>query len=124
MHAKQIVAAVQSAVFVGTGIWPIVSPRSFQSVTGPKRDMWLAQTIGLLIASVGATLGVGARRRIRSEVAMLGASSAAALAICDVAFVAKRRISRVYLLDALLETGFVAGWLLPTRSPQTRLETP
>lgn len=120
MNARQIVAAVQSAVFVGTGIWPIVSPRSFQAVTGPKRDMWLAQTIGSLIAVVGGTLAVEARGRARPELAFLGASSAAALALCDVVFVSKRRISRVYLLDALLETGIVAGWLLTRRGRSWR----
>ncbi|WP_394823125.1 hypothetical protein [Pendulispora albinea] len=118
MNARQLVAAVQSAVFVGTGIWPVVSPRSFQAVTGPKRDMWLAQTIGLLIAAVGATLAIGARGRARSESTFLGISSATALALCDIVFVSKGRISRVYLLDALFETGIVAGWLLTARLPQ------
>jgi hypothetical protein len=41
---------------------------------------------------------------------LVAAGSAAALATIDVVYVAKRRISPVYLLDAIAEIALVAAW--------------
>jgi hypothetical protein len=113
MTPARALACAQSAVFVSTGIWPALHMRSFELVTGPKRDRWLVETMGLFIAAVGAALGTAGVSRARSvapETIVLGAASAATLAACDVVFVAKGRIRAVYLLDAILESAFVAGW--------------
>lgn len=101
----------QGAFWLATGLWPIVHYRSFEAVTGGKADDWLVKTIGGLIAIIGGALLVaGGRREIPSETALLGAGSAAALAWSDVYHVARRRISKVYLLDAVAEAPFLAGW--------------
>jgi hypothetical protein len=42
---------------------------------------------------------------------LVAAGGAAALAAIDTVYVAKRRISPVYLLDAVAEIGLVAGWV-------------
>jgi 8-oxo-dGTP pyrophosphatase MutT (NUDIX family) len=39
-----------------TGIWPLLHIQSFQSVTGPKTDLWLVKTAGVLITVIGAVL--------------------------------------------------------------------
>jgi hypothetical protein len=57
------VASLQGAYFPTTGIWPLVSRRTFEQVTGPKVDNWLAQTVGVLVANIGAVLLLGARHR-------------------------------------------------------------
>src|SRR3954471_24159468 len=110
MHA---LAAAQAALYTTSGIWPVAHIRSFEAITGPKRERWLVKTMGLFIAAVGAALGVGARRSgsLSRETAVLGAASAAALCACDLVYVAKRRISPVYLLDAVVEGAFAAGWI-------------
>jgi hypothetical protein len=101
----------QGAFWLATGLWPIVHYRSFEAVTGGKADAWLVKTIGGLIAVIGGALLVaGGRREISRETALLGAGSAAALAWSDVYHVARRRISKVYLLDAVVEAPFLAGW--------------
>lgn len=41
---------------------------------------------------------------------MVAAGSAAALAIVDVTYVVRGRISRIYLLDAAAELALVVGW--------------
>jgi hypothetical protein len=41
-------ALLQGGYFLFTGIWPLVSRRTFEAVTGPKKDFWLAQTVGVL----------------------------------------------------------------------------
>jgi hypothetical protein len=106
-------AAGQGAYFLVTGLWPLVSLRTFYAVTGPKRDGWLVQTVGSMIACVGSTLLLGARRpSVSPEIRWLGASSAAALMAVDMVFVSRRRIPRIYLADAVAELGLLAGWAL------------
>jgi len=103
----------QGIFFVATGLWPVVHLRSFEAVTGRKRDKWLVQTIGGLIAGVGAALLVGAfeRRRSRS-LRTLGIASSAALGASDVYFAGKGRISPVYFADAAVEAALIATWLV------------
>jgi hypothetical protein len=101
----------QGLYFLVTGIWPMVHMRSFLAVTGPKRDLWLVNTVGAVVAAVGGTLLLaGLRRRPTAETAVLGLGSAAALAGVDVVYVARRTISPVYLLDAMAEGAFIAAW--------------
>src|SRR5688572_15665763 len=102
----------QGIFYVATGLWPIVHMRSFEAVTGRKRDKWLVQTIGGLIAAVGGALLVGASERPSRSLRMLGITSAAVLASSDIYFVAKGRISPVYLGDAAVEGAMIAAWAL------------
>src|SRR5437868_4844325 len=103
---------IQGAVYVVTGIWPIVHQRSFFAVTGPKVDGWLVNTFGTLVTAIGAVLLFAAGRRTRQpEGPALASSVAAALSAAEVYYVAKGRISRVYLLDTLFEAMIFAFWL-------------
>jgi hypothetical protein len=106
------VAVVQGAYFLATGVWPLLSLRSFERVTGPKREKWLVKTVGGLIACVGgALLAAGLRRRVTPEMAALGAGTAAFLGGVDVVYTARGRLRPVYLADAAAEAVLVAGWL-------------
>lgn len=110
-RGRAVFAAIQGSYFVVTGLWPIVHLRSFELVTGPKREGWLVKTVGALITVVGAVvLDAARRRRVDRSVAMLAMGSAAALGAVDVVYVAKRRIAPIYLADAVLELGLLAGW--------------
>ncbi len=105
------VAWAHAAFFVAGGIWPIVSLRSFEAVTGPKVDGWLVKTVGGLLAATGAAIGsAAAARRVTPEIAMVGAGCAATLAAIDIVYVSRRRIPPVYLLDAAAEIGLIAAW--------------
>jgi hypothetical protein len=85
-------------------------------VTGPKFDLWLVKTVGLLIAVIGLTLLMAARRRtIGPEVCFLAMASAAALAAVDILYAVSDRISDIYLLDAVAEIGLVVLWLTVRR---------
>lgn len=96
--------------FIG-GVWPLVSTASFLAVTGPKTDLWLMYTVGLLLAAVGGVLIVaGLRRTVTLEVLMLAVWSASVLAGVEVVYVLKGRISLVYLLDAFAELGIIYLW--------------
>ena len=81
-------------------------------MTGPKTDFWLVRTVGALISVIGAALLLGGRRsRWVPEFTFLAAGSALCLAIVDIVGVAVRRISPVYLLDAVGELALVAAWI-------------
>ena len=102
----------QGIFFVATGLWPIVHLRSFEAVTGKKRDKWLVQSMGGLIAAVGVGLLVAAREPRSRAIRTLGIASSTALAVADVYFAGKGRISPVYFGDAAIEAGLIATWLL------------
>lgn len=63
---------IQGAYFLVTGVWPLVSIRTFVLVTGPKTDHlptgresdhWLVLTAGVLITAIGLALLTAAWRR-------------------------------------------------------------
>jgi hypothetical protein len=112
------VAASQAAFYVTTGVWPLLHRRSFERLTGPKVDFWLAQTVGATVAAIGAGLAHAAsqRRPVAPELRTVAVLSAAGLALIDLVFVARRRISSVYLLDATAEVALIAAWLLASTS--------
>ena len=101
----------QGAFYVATGVWPLTSIRTFEAVTGPKVDRWLVKTVGALVTVIGGVLmAAGSRRRVTPEIALLAAGSAVALASIDAIYVAKGRISPVYLLDAAVELPLAVAW--------------
>jgi hypothetical protein len=112
------VAGVQAAYYLGTGAWPLLHRRSFERLTGKKADFWLAQTVGVTIIAIGAGLAQATASRRRTyppELRTVACASAAGLALIDVVFVARKRISAVYLLDAGTELALVGAWWLSRR---------
>lgn len=99
--------------WVVSGLWPILHIRSFEAVTGPKADKWLVKTVAALITVVGAGLVQGARnKRVTSELETIAVGSALSLTAIDIIYVAKRRISPIYLLDAVVHSAVAIAWRL------------
>ncbi len=116
--ALRRIAQIHAAYFLVTGIWPFLSRRSFEAVTGPKQDYWLVQVVGSLVAVIGASLAAASRQDRALETSplqILAIGSAASLGAADVAFAARRRISRIYLADAAAEAALVGAWVLALR---------
>ena len=112
LTSSQWLLAAQSAYFSATGIWSLVSLHSFERITGPKTDDWLVKTVGALVTTIGGVLGMASRRRTPApEVIVLATGSALGLAAIDTAYVVKRRIAPIYLLDAAAELILVGLWL-------------
>jgi hypothetical protein len=110
-----IPAWVQGVYFLFTGIWPIVHIRSFMAVTGPKVDLWLVKTVGVIVTAIGATICLAVwRREVSSQTMFLATASAAGLMAIDVIYVLKGRISPIYLADAAVELVLVGGWVAVT----------
>jgi hypothetical protein len=104
---------VQGLYYLVTGVWPLVSMDTFLAITGPKTDLWLVDTVGVLIAVIALALLLAAvRRHAPAEVVLLALASAVALAGVDVIFTSLRVIPPVYLLDAVAEVVLIAWWLL------------
>ena len=113
-HGSAIIflAWFQGLYYAVAGIWPILHIDSFMMVTGPKTDIWLVHTVGLLLVAVGVVLCLAAyRQRLTLEMIVLAAGAALALIGIELVYVWKGTISTIYLLDAALETLLIAGWL-------------
>jgi hypothetical protein len=114
LTVARILLLVQGLYFLVTGIWPLVHMASFLAVTGPKTDLWLVQTVGAVLAVIGASLctaGIQSwREPVGPNVWMLAVGSAAVLTAVDVVFTAKRMIPPIYLLDAAAEVLLLIAW--------------
>jgi hypothetical protein len=110
------VALIQGIYYALTGLWPLLHMPSFLAVTGPKRDLWLVRTVGILVLVIGTTLIVAAARWQASDppILVLALGSAAGLGTIDVVYPAKGVISQIYLLDALAEAVLIALWIWGT----------
>jgi hypothetical protein len=106
----------QAVYYVVTGTWGLVHIRSFEWVTGPKQDRWLVKTVSVLVVVIGGVIGkAGASSRITPETVTLATGTAAGLTAIDVVYVARRRISPVYLLDAVANIALITGWFIAIR---------
>src|SRR4051794_19935013 len=104
------VLMAQGAYYAATGLLPFASRRAFEAVTGPKREWWLVQTVGLLVTVVGGALVSGAVRRPPSPELLAGAArSAASLPPIDVVYVARGGIAPSYLADAAVQLGLLGA---------------
>ena len=98
----------QAAYYIITGIWPLLSRRTFEAVTGPKTDWWLVQMVGLLAATVGTAVAVGTREeRPSAAVRTLAILSALSFAGIDTVHALRGRISKIYVADAVVEIAIV-----------------
>jgi hypothetical protein len=106
-------ALIQGVFYLATGLWPMVHMQSFLRVTGPKTDLWLVNTVGVLVTVVGAVLISASRQhRITNEITLLAVASALGLAAIDLVYGLSGRISAVYLGDAALEIGLATLWVI------------
>jgi hypothetical protein len=126
---------LQGPYYLLTGLWPLISIRTFQLVTGPKTDHlptgreadhWLVMTVGLLVTAIAITLLMAARRRsFAPEIAVLAIGSALGLMAIDVIYVVRNVIGPIYLVDAAIELPLIAAWMVAVfQSAGRRKELP
>jgi uncharacterized integral membrane protein len=110
--SRRRVSIIQGLYFLVAGIWPLVSMNSFPRVTGPKGDLWLVITVGLLLAVIGSVLiCAGINNRTQVEFFLLGVGTSVCIAVTDIVFVLKGAISPIYLLDGLIESVWSVLWI-------------
>lgn len=106
------IAKVQGSFNVVNGLWPLVHMSSFEAVSGPKTDKWLVRTVSGFLITIGLEQLRAASRPGGGAVAKrLGIGTAATLTAIDLVYVARRRISKVYLVDAAIELAIIRAWL-------------
>ena len=109
----------QGLYYFITGLWALLSMRTFEKVTGPKTDHWLVKTIGLMLVVIGlALITGGVRKTITPEMAVLGVGTAGVLLGIDVFYVSIKKIPRIYLLDTVAELVLIVGWIAIYVSPE------
>lgn len=106
------IAGIQSIYLMATGLWPLAHRRSFEAVTGRKREFWLVRTVGGLAAACGTPLGVSVIcGRQPTEIQLLAGAQALVFVTADV-FAAKTQ-SRLYLGDLVLHAACLPSWFVP-----------
>ena len=111
---------IQGVYYLLTGVWPLLSIRSFQAITGPKTDLWLVRTVGALVAVIGAVLTWGSEQsQGERQTVALACGSAASLTAVESYYALRHRISAIYLLDAVAEIALIAAALYAWRLRQT-----
>jgi hypothetical protein len=97
---------------LASGLWPLLSIKSFEAVTGPKADVWLVKTVGCLLSVVGLHTILSSRTGTdaRKGGAVAGGVSAT-LAYISGFYAIRRRISKVYLLDSAIQTTWTLLWI-------------
>jgi len=107
------ISFLQGFYFFFAGLWPLVHMKSFEMITGPKTDIWLVRTVGVLVTVIGGVLILfGFRRKVFLEIRVLAMGSALGLAGIEIFHVLAGQISKIYLLDTLMEVIFVILWTL------------
>ena len=106
------VALAHIAYWLFGALWPLANIKSFERVTGHKREDWLVRTVALLMLSSVATIAtLRERRSDDTALRVVGATSAGALGSVALVGALARRISPVYVLDAIVDLGLVVGWV-------------
>jgi hypothetical protein len=107
-----LAALIQSIYYIFTGLWAQVDIASFMWVTGPKTDIWLVKTVGVLIIIIGIVLLIARiRKQYTYEIIVLAMGTAFGLTFIDVYYVSIGRISPIYLLDAVAELALLGMWI-------------
>lgn len=109
-------ARAHGAFNVVSGLWPLLHMRSFEAVLGPKTDRWLVRTVaGLLLANGAVQLASADDEAALAQARRVGVGTAATLAAIDLAYAPPRRISRMYLVDAVAQLAWIATWARSAR---------
>ena len=129
---------IQGVYYLLTGVWPLVSIRSFIWVTGQKtdhlptgleEDHWLVMTVSVLISAIALGILTAAwRNETVLSIAIVAVGAAVGLTAIDVIYVARGVIRPIYLVDAVVEVPLILTWIFililglpgrPAESPKT-----
>src|SRR5829696_6310753 len=96
----KLLLLIQTIYYFITGVWPVVHIKSFMAVTGPKTDIWLVKTVGVLITAISICFYAAWQTTIELSIILLAVSAALFLLCIDIYYAGKRVISPIYLVDA------------------------
>ena len=109
----RLVATLHGTYYVASGLWPMLSMETFESVSGPKTDDWLVRTVAVLVIVIGLVLLSGAaKRQLGAPIRMLALGTAASLAAIEFIYALQGVIWPIYMLDAVGELGLIVLWVV------------
>ena len=95
-----------------TALWPLFDINSFMDVTGPKTDIWLVKTVGVLLIPIAICIFSALFLETHPlPVILVGITCSAGLAAIDFYYTSNETISNIYAWDGVLELIFLVGWL-------------
>jgi hypothetical protein len=102
---------VQGFYYVLVGLTPLLAGGRAGTNLWPDSDSGMQRAIGLIVAAVGVLLLAAARKGgAAAETGRVAVATAVVLAVADVAFFVRGMLPNVYLLDAVIQVGFVCWW--------------
>lgn len=102
---------LQGVYYFITGLWPLIHLSSFLFVTGPKTDIWLIKALSLLVVCIGIVLMKASTVRFPSTaINLLAILSALAFTLIDFYYPFTNIISKVYIVDGLIQFSFIITW--------------
>lgn len=110
-----LLLTILGTYYVITGVWPLISIRTFMMVTGPKTDLWLVKMVGLLAAASGTVylFAVYLQGELSIPLMLLIVLNALAFIIIDIYYVIRQVISPIYLMDAVFQIIILAMLFVP-----------
>ena len=95
----------QGLYYLVTAVWPLVHIRSFELVTGEKKEDWLVYTVSLMILASSLIFLYASlmARTISIEVVFLSVLNTAFLGFISIYYPLRGIIRKIYLADCLLE---------------------
>jgi hypothetical protein len=112
MRLYRFILLIQTLYYFITAAWALVDIDSFIKVTGPKTDIWLVKTVAVLLLAICAAFSTAFIQKIvNSPVVMLAVTCCLVLIIVDCYYVWTKTISKVYLLDAIIEFIVLVLWV-------------
>jgi len=109
---RRVGLRLQGWYYIATGLWPLVSMRTFETVTGPKVEDWLVRSVGLQAFSIGVGLLVASRApAIPAATRTIAVLAAASFTVIDVVYFLNGTLPWTYLLDAAAELTFIGAQL-------------
>ena len=112
MKLYKVLLQLTGGFYFLTGIWPVVHIHSFMEVTGPKTDIWLVKTVGLLITALSiGLLRASFRNYIQPELILVFLGFASFLTAVDIYYNLTDVIAPIYLADAVVEMLLILAWV-------------
>ena len=99
---------IQSMYLLITGIWPLMHLQVFMAVTGPKTDVWLVKTVSLLTIAAGISIMPLFKNGQNVLMAIL---IALAFTIVDFYYAMSGVISKIYMVDGVIQLLFIINLL-------------
>lgn len=111
MERLRFIPLLQGIYFLITSVWPLVHLKSFLYVTGPKTDIWLVQTVAILILPYSILFFyIAFTKKILQVYAVIGSICSLGLGAIELYYYLQGTLKWVYFVDAIIEICFFIYW--------------